>query len=204
MIKPIIIGIAGASGSGKSTVRRTIINSLHEDISYIKHDSYYKDISKLGVNSGKVNFDHPDSLETSLLVQHLNEVKQGRAVQIPSYDYKTNRRNPETIIVRPTKAMIVEGILIFVEKELREKLDIKVFVDTDLDECILRRIQRDVKERGRTLDSVITQYLSTVKPMFHQFVEPSRRYADISLHRGGKNEVGIDILVNKIRNLLNE
>jgi uridine kinase len=204
MIKPIIIGIAGASGSGKSTVRRTIVNSLHEDISYIKHDSYYKDISELGGESTKVNFDHPDSLETSLLVKHLNEIKAGRSVSVPSYNYKTNRRNSETITVRPTKAMIVEGILIFVEKELRDKLDIKVFVDTDLDECILRRIQRDVKERGRTLDSVITQYLTTVKPMFHQFVEPSRRYADISLHRGGKNEVGIDILVNKIRNLLNE
>jgi uridine kinase len=151
-----------------------------------------------------INFDHPNALETSLLVKHLKELKSGKSVSIPSYNYRTNKRNKETITVKPTKAMIVEGILIFVEKHLRDLLDIKVFVDTDLDECILRRIQRDVKERGRTLDSVIKQYLSTVKPMFHQFVEPSKRYADISIHRGGKNEVGIDILVNKIKNLLIE
>jgi uridine kinase len=203
-MKPIIIGIAGASGSGKSTVRRTIVKSLHQEISYIKHDSYYKDISKLDNQNMNINFDHPNALETSLLVKHLKVLKSGKSVAIPSYNYRTNKRNKETITVKPTKAMIVEGILIFVEKQLRDLLDIKVFVDTDLDECILRRIQRDVKERGRTLDSVIKQYLSTVKPMFHQFVEPSKRYADISIHRGGKNEVGIDILVNKIKNLLIE
>lgn len=202
MSSPIIIGIAGASGSGKTTVRKSIVNSLHQEVSYIKHDSYYKDITELGGDPKKVNFDHPDSLETSLLVHHLKSLKQTLPVQIPTYDYKTNKRKEEIITVRPTKVIIVEGILIFVEKELRELLDIKVFVDTDLDECILRRLKRDINERGRDLNGIIEQYLKTVKPMFHSFVQPSRRYADISIHRGGDNKVGIDILVTKINELL--
>lgn len=201
--KPIIIGIAGASGSGKTTVRRRIIESLHEEVSFIKHDSYYKDISLLKGDPKDVNFDHPDSLETLLLIEHLKLLKQNTPVEIPTYDYKIYRRKKEKVLVKPTKTIIIEGILIFVEKELRDLLDIKVFVDTDLDECILRRLIRDVKERERSVESVINQYLATVKPMFHEFVEPSKRYADISIHRGGKNKVGIDILVTKIQSLLN-
>ncbi|MFW5799650.1 MAG: uridine kinase [Spirochaetota bacterium] len=204
MKAPIIIGIAGASGSGKTSVRRAIIKSLKEEVSFIKHDSYYKDITKLDNKDEYINFDHPESLETSLFIEHLKTLKQNVPVQIPTYDYKTNRRKEEKVLIRPTKVIIVEGILLYVEEELRNLLDIKIFVDTDLDECILRRIKRDVKERGRTLDSVVDQYLKTVKPMFHRFVEPSKRYADISIHRGGKNKVGIDLLVNKIKNLLLE
>lgn len=203
MQEPIIIGIAGASGSGKTTVRREIVNTLHQEVSFIKHDSYYKDISVLEKENKKLNFDHPDSLETSLLIEHIKLLKQNISVEVPTYDYKTNKRKEEKILVKPTKTIIIEGILIFVEKQLRDLLDIKVFVDTDLDECILRRIVRDTKERGRSIESVISQYLETVKPMFHEFVEPSKRYADISIHRGGKNKVGIDILVTKVKSLLN-
>ncbi len=204
MKTPIIIGIAGASGSGKSTVRKVIVERIEEDVSYIKHDSYYKDISILEKDKIEINFDHPDSLETSHLVEHLRSLKHNIPVQMPTYDYKTNKRKMEKILIRPTKVVIVEGILLFVEKELRDLLDIKIFVDTDLDECILRRLQRDISERGRSLEGIIKQYLKTVKPMFHRFVEPSKRYADISLPRGGKNEVGIDILLSKVKHLLQE
>lgn len=204
MKTPIIIGIAGASGSGKSTVRKVIVKSIEEEVSYIKHDSYYKDIELLEQEKKEINFDHPDSLETSLLVDHLKSLKHNIPVQMPTYDYKTNKRKNEIILIRPTKVIIVEGILLFVEKELRELLDIKIFVDTDLDECILRRLQRDISERERTLEGIIEQYLKTVKPMFHRFVEPSKRYADISLPGGGKNKVGIDILLSKVKHLLQD
>lgn len=201
---PLIIGIAGGSASGKTTVTQQILDRLEQDkVVVLKHDSYYKDLVMFGeVPVGSINFDHPDALETSLLIEHLRLLRQWKEVKQPIYDFKTYRRTPETTCVKPRNIIIVEGILIFVEKELRDLLDIKIYVDTDADERLLRRLRRDLLERGRSLDSVMQQYISTVKPMHLEFVEPSKHWADIIIPRGGENEVAIDMMTVKIREML--
>lgn len=202
-MKPLIIGIAGGSGSGKTTVTRRIIDSLQEDkVVVIQHDSYYRDISYYdGADPATINFDHPDALETSLLIEHIKQFRRGETIEQPMYNFATHSRMKERRIIQPRDILIIEGILIFVEKELRDLMDIKIYVDTDDDERLIRRLRRDIIERGRSLDSVINQYTRTVKPMHHEFVEPSKRYADIIIPQGGENTVAIDMVVSKIRSL---
>jgi uridine kinase len=205
-MKSLVIGMAGGSASGKTTVTNRILESLDRNrVVTLQHDSYYKDISKLGgVPAEKINFDHPDSLETALLVEHLKLLRAGKSFEQPLYNFTTNRRMKETLHVEPREIIIVDGILILVEKELRELLDIKIFVETDADERLIRRIRRDILERGRSVDSVMNQYLSTVKPMHLEFVEPSKRWADIIIPRGAENLVAIDMVVTKITAMLKE
>ncbi len=202
-MKPLIIGIAGGSGSGKTTVTQKIISSLDEDkIAVIQHDSYYRDISCYdGADPSTINFDHPDSLETSLLIKDIRKFKQGEDIEQPIYNFTTHSRMKERRIILPRDFLIIEGILIYAEKELRDLMDIKIYVDTDDDERLIRRLRRDIVERGRSLDSVINQYIATVKPMHLEFVEPSKRWADIIIPKGGENKVAIDMVVSKIRSL---
>ncbi|HEY7497341.1 MAG TPA: uridine kinase [Vicinamibacterales bacterium] len=198
---PIVIGVAGGSGSGKTTVVRTIVESVGSDqVTVLEHDRYYRDRNDLRLEErAALNYDHPDSLETDLLVQHLVELKEGRSIELPHYDFAKFARRSERETKMPRRAIIVEGILIFTDAALRRLMDIKVFVDTDADTRFIRRLQRDLSERGRTVESVIDQYLSTVKPMHLDFVEPSKRYADIILPQGGHNAVAIDMLLTLIR-----
>jgi uridine kinase len=201
---PLVIGIAGGTGSGKTTVTEKILGNLEPGkVVVLKHDFYYKDISAfLGLSPDKVNFDHPDALETGLLINHLTALRAGKSIQQPDYDYTTYRRLPESKQIEPKNVIIVEGILIFVEKALRNLMDIKIFVDTDADERLLRRLKRDLIERNRTIESVMKQYVSTVKPMHLEFVEPSKRWADIIIPEGGENLVAIDMVVTKIKEML--
>ena len=196
----LIIGIAGGTGSGKTTVVRKIIESLPAgEVVLLPQDSYYKDSSHVPVEERQnINFDHPDAFETSLLVEHLKALKAGRSIQCPVYSYVDHNRTDETVEVFPTKVIIVEGILIFQDPTLRDMFDIKIFVETDADVRILRRALRDIRDRGRTLESVITQYLTTVKPMHEQYVEPSRKYADIIVLEGGHNLVALDMIMQRI------
>jgi len=204
----VVIGISGASASGKSLFSQTIVNDIRAElgdscITVINEDSYYKDQSHLTPEQRKLtNYDHPKSMDHDLLVSQLKQLKQGINIEQPQYSYKVNNRLPETKTVEPTKIIVLEGILLFTDPAIREQLDISIFVDTPLDICLARRIQRDVKERGRTLDSVLAQYNNTVRPMFLQFVEPSKQYADVIVPRGGKNRIAIDIINAKIRHLL--
>jgi len=204
MKSPLVIGIAGGTGSGKTTVTEKILENLNpDDVVVLKHDYYYKDISMFdGLEPRLINFDHPDSLETSLLIEHLSKLKKYQTINQPIYDYTTYRRLPESKIVHPKNVIIVEGILLFVEKALRQLMDIKIFVDTDADERLLRRLRRDLLERGRTIESVMEQYIKTVKPMHLEFVEPSKRWADIIIPEGGENVVAIDMVVTKIKEML--
>jgi uridine kinase len=199
----VIIGIAGASGSGKSTIAKKLFDAFQSDSILITHDSYYKNHPKLMLDErASMNFDHPDSLETDLLVEHLKMLKAGKSIMQPQYDYATHLRKSEHIDVLPKRAIIVEGILIFSEPKLRDMMDLKVFVDTDTDICLLRRIKRDVEKRGRTLSSVLEQYKKTVKPMYHEFVEPSKRYADIIIPEGGYNDVANKVLMARLRAII--
>jgi len=200
---PLVIGVAGGSGSGKTTVVRRIIESIGDDqVTVIEHDRYYRDRNDLRLEErAALNYDHPDSLETDLLVRHLHELRAGRPVQVPEYDFSRHARQAETATVTPRKAIIVEGILIFADAALRALMDVKVFVDADDDTRFIRRLPRDIAERGRTVPSVIEQYLGTVKPMHLEFVEPSKRYADIIIPLGGHNTVAIDMLLTLIRGL---
>jgi uridine kinase len=202
-MKPLIIGIAGGSGSGKTTVTNKIIENLDEDkITVIQHDSYYRDISYYdGADPSTINFDHPASLETSLLIEHIRKFKQGETIEQPIYNFTTHSRMKETRTISPREFLIIEGILIYAEKKLRDLMEIKIYVDTDDDERLIRRLRRDIIERGRSLDSVINQYVATVKPMHLEFVEPSKRWADIIIPKGGENNVAIDMVVSKIRSL---
>ncbi len=204
-MKPIVIGIAGGSGSGKTTVTRKLISSLHlDDLIIIQHDSYYKDLTAFrGKPVGEINFDHPASLDTPLLVKHLKSLKNRKSIRKPIYDFTTYRRLREKEIVYPKSVIILEGILIFVQKELRDLMDIKLFVDTDDDERLLRRLSRDIEERGRSLDSVMEQYIQTVKPMHLEFVEPSKMWADVIIPKGGENRVAIAMIASRIRSMLN-
>jgi uridine kinase len=200
---PFVIGVAGGSGSGKTTVVRRIRESLGDDqVSLLEHDKYYRDRGDLRFEERTaLNYDHPDSLETDLLVQHVRELRGGRSVEVPVYDFARYARKQETTRVPPRRAIIVEGILIFTDAELRRLMDVKVFVDADDDTRFIRRLQRDIAERGRTVESVIDQYVGTVKPMHLEFVEPSKRYADIIIPQGGHNAVAIDMLLTLIRGL---
>ena len=204
--RAFIIGVAGGTGSGKTTVSRRIWEAVgRERIAYIQHDNYYKDQSHLTPEQRALtNYDHPDSLETSLLVEHLKELRAGRPVDIPIYDFAIHNRSKQTLRVEPARVILVEGILIFVEPALREMMDMRIFVDTDADIRFIRRLRRDMVERGRTLDSVVKQYLSTVRPMHMEFVEPSKRYADIIVPQGGDNRVAMEMIVSRIRAVLNE
>lgn len=202
----ILIGIAGGTGSGKTTLANELINSFGRDeVSILRHDNYYKRHDDMCYEErSKLNYDHPDAFDTELLCEHIRELKAGRSIQMLVYDYSVHNRSEETIEVRPAPVIVLEGILIFAETSLCELMDIKVFVDTDADVRILRRIVRDVKERGRSLDSVISQYLTTVKPMHEQFVEPSKRRADIIIPEGGENLVALEMLIQRVRKHLTD
>ena len=196
----MIIGIAGGTGSGKTTLTERLKAEFQGDVSVLYHDNYYKSHSNLTYEErAKLNYDHPDAFETERMIADLQALRRGEAVECPVYDYTVHDRSPQTLVVQPTKVILVEGILIFAEPELRALMDIKIFVDTDADVRILRRIMRDVKKRGRSLDSVVQQYLTTVKPMHEQFVEPSKRYADIVVPEGGRNLVALDMIIQRIR-----
>jgi len=202
-VAPIVIGVAGGSGSGKTTVVRRILEALGDvRVTVLEHDRYYRDRSELRLEErASLNYDHPDSLETDLMVAHVNALRSGKSVEVPVYDFSRYARVDATETVQPGRAIIVEGILIYTDAALRALMDVKVFVDTDDDTRFIRRLQRDMGERGRTVQSVIDQYLGTVKPMRLEFVEPSKRYADIIVPLGGHNTVAIDMLLTLIRSL---
>lgn len=211
-MRPLIIGIAGGSGSGKTTIAQKVRATLAQEagsqggdsVTMIEHDAYYRDRADLSFEErSQLNFDHPDALETSLLVEHLRALQAGESVDIPIYDFKHHRRSGEVRHVSPVPVVIVEGILVFVEAALRDELDVKIYVDTDSDIRAFRRIRRDIEQRGRTFDSVREQYYKTVRPMHLLFVEPSKRYADVILPEGGDNRVGVELvsaLVERVRN----
>lgn len=201
----VIIGIAGGSGSGKTTLTNRLWKQFGPDeVSVLNHDSYYKCHDELPYEERcKLNYDHPDSFDTPLLVEHLKALRAGQPVKVPIYDYSIHNRTNRTVMVYPAPVIIVEGILIFASPELCEQMDMKVYVDTDADVRILRRIMRDVKQRGRTLDSVVEQYLTTVKPMHEQFVEPSKRKADLIVPEGGRNPVALQLLIKWVATHLN-
>ena len=198
-MKPLIIGIAGGTGSGKTTLVERLREQFGDDISVLAHDSYYKAHHDLPLEERRLlNYDHPSSFDTDRMIADLEQLRAGRAIERPVYDYTIHDRTEETVTVPPNKVILVDGILVFEDPGLRDLMDLKIFVDTDADVRILRRILRDVKERGRSLDSVVEQYLSTVKPMHEQFIEPSKRYADIIVPEGGKNLVAIMMIVQRI------
>jgi uridine kinase len=201
---PLTIGVAGGTGSGKTTVANVILERVgKKQISYLPHDAYYRDFGNLPPDQKAAkNFDHPDSLETELMIEHIRQLKRGKPVEIPVYDFSTNSRTEKTTRVEPRPVIIVEGILLFADKELRELLDIKIFVDTDPDIRFIRRLQRDITERGRTTESVIQQYLKTVRPMHLDFVEPSKRYANVIIPEGGLNEVAMEMVIARIESLV--
>ncbi len=198
--KPIIIGVSGGSGSGKTSVSRAIFNNFpNHSIMMLEHDSYYKDQSHLSFEERlKTNYDHPFAFDTDLLIEHLEKLLNYETIEKPVYDYVAHTRSTETVIQEPKEVIILEGILILEDKRLRDLMDIKIYVDTDDDIRIIRRIKRDMVERGRTLDSIIDQYLSVVKPMYHQFIEPTKRYADVIVPEGGENHVAIDLINTKV------
>ncbi|MBP3894250.1 MAG: uridine kinase [Atopobiaceae bacterium] len=196
----MVIGIAGGTGSGKTTITNQIKECLGDEVTVITHDNYYYEHHEMTYEERTLlNYDHPDAYETDLMVKHLTALRRGESVEVPVYDFSIYDRTDETVTVAPSRVIIVEGIVIFAHADLRELMDVKVYVDCDADVRILRRIMRDVKERGRSLDSVVNQYLSTVKPMHEAFVEPSKKYADVIIPTGGQNHVALDMLVNRIQ-----
>lgn len=201
---PVVIGVAGGTGSGKTTVVREIVRSIgQDDVVVIQHDSYYRDRSQIPPSERSlINYDHPDALETSLCIQHIQALREGHSVEVPVYDFATHTRLTNSILIRPHEVIIVEGILILVDAALRQLLDMKIFVDTDADVRFIRRLQRDVTERSRTVEAVIQQYLDSVKPMHFEFVEPSKRFADVILPEGGFNRVAVDMLIRNIRSMI--
>lgn len=205
MSHPVVIGIAGGTGSGKTTVARAIYDRVGKDrIDWISHDSYYRNFDGYTPEQRhQINFDHPDSLETELLVRHLDVLAKGSSVEVPVYDFTTHsRKADETQHVSPKRVLIVEGILILAEPELRKRIDIKLFVDTPADIRFVRRLMRDTKTRGRTLESVVEQYVTTVRPMHEEFVEPSKRHADLIIPEGGENQVALDAIISRVEHLL--
>lgn len=203
-MNPLVIGIAGGTGSGKTTVANAILESVgRHRVSYLPHDAYYKDLSSLPpVQRAAVNFDHPHSLDTELMIAHVDQLKRGEAVALPIYDFTTHTRTTQSIHVAAQPVILVEGILIFAEPELLKRFDVKIFVDTDADIRLIRRLERDITERGRTTESVLAQYQSTVRPMHLEFVEPSKRYADVIIPEGGYNQVALDMVTARIEALL--
>ncbi len=202
-LDPIIIGIAGGTGSGKSTLADNIRKEFADNITMLSHDYYYKSNSHLSFDERKkLNYDHPDAFDTDLLIEHLNKLKKGEVIYRPNYSFVTHLREEQTVEVIPKKVILLDGILIFENKELRDMMDIKIFVDTDADIRFIRRLLRDVSDRGRTLESVIEQYTTTVKPMHEQFVEPSKKYADIIVPEGGYNHVALNMIIEKIRSII--
>jgi len=205
-VTPFLIGLAGGTGSGKTTVANAIVKRVGEErIAILSHDSYYRDFVDLPKDIlDRQNFDHPDSLESELLVRHLKALKQGMVVETPIYDFKVHRRAAESRRVEPRKVILVDGILIFAEPELRKLFDVRIYVDTDADIRLIRRLKRDIAERGRSVESVVSQYESTVRPMHMEFVEPSKRYADLIIPEGGENTVALDFLFARLRELLGD
>lgn len=205
-MKTTTLGVCGGTGSGKTTVARRLLDSVGvHQLAYLPHDAYYKELGHLPLEErAKHNFDHPDAFDNDLLLEHLLQLKAGNAVEIPVYDFKTHNRRPETLRVEPQPVILVEGILIFADKRLRDQMDVKIYVDTDADLRLLRRLRRDIEERGRTLDSVMNQYLNTVRPMHLEFVEPSKRYADVIIPEGGFNEVAVAMVASRLRALIGE
>ncbi len=196
----MVIGIAGGSGCGKTTITRKLIESFGEDVSVIHHDNYYKAHHNMSyAERARLNYDHPNAFDTDLLIRDLRRLKRGQNIQCPVYDYAIHDRTDKTVTIKPARVIIVEGILIYDSRELCREMDIKLYVDTDADVRILRRIVRDVRDRNRTLESVIDQYLTTVKPMHEQFVEPSKRRADIIIPEGGQNKVALDMVIERVR-----
>jgi uridine kinase len=204
MKTPVIIGIAGGTGSGKTTVAQAIYDRVGSNrIEWISHDSYYRNFEGLSPEERhKINFDHPDSLETELLIRHLDVLGKGSSVEVPRYDFATHTRRAETQRVEPRRVVIVEGILVLAEAELRKRIDIKLFVDTPADIRFMRRLMRDIQTRGRSLESVVHQYMTTVRPMHEEFVEPSKRYADLIIPEGGENQVALDAIISRVETLL--
>ena len=201
----LVIGVAGGTGSGKTTLMSNLIKEFSEDVTILSHDNYYKRHDELTYEQRcLLNYDEPAALETDLMAQHLQQLRQGHAIDCPVYDFTQHNRSNDTIHLVPKKVIIVEGILIFENKELRDLMDIRIFVDTDSDVRLCRRIVRDVRERGRTLESVVSQYLNTVKPMHEMYVEPSKKYANIIVPEGGKNLVALDMITGRIRRHLEE
>ncbi len=203
-MQPLVIGIAGGTGSGKSTVARRIIEGLPaESVSVLDHDSYYRDRADLSLEArSKLNYDHPEALDNDLMVEHLTALRAGETVDVPIYDFKTHSRLTERRRVSPTRILIVEGILVFVEERVRKLLDVKVFVDTDADIRVFRRIRRDIEQRGRSFQAIREQYYASVRPMHLQFVEPSKRWADLIVPEGGENHIAIDLILGKLRHHL--
>lgn len=202
--KTLLIGISGGTGSGKSTVTKKLVELIKEEnVAVIEEDSYYKDQSNISFEERvKTNYDHPFAFDNKLLIEHLKNLKSGKSIEKPLYDFELHNRKKETLLVEAKEVVILEGILILSEEEIRDLLDIKVFVDTDSDVRIIRRILRDIKERGRSLDSVIYQYMKTVRPAHLQFIEPSKKYADIIIPEGGYNDVAIDLIYQKIKSII--
>lgn len=201
---PLVIGIAGGTGSGKTTVAQEILKQVGEEAaSYLPHDAYYKNLGGLPPNQrAEINFDHPNSLDSALMIEHIKTLKAGKPVELPIYDFTKDARTGETIHVPPNPVILVEGILIFTESELRKLFDVKLFVDTDPDLRLIRRIQRDINERGRSIESILHQYQATVRPMHLEFVEPSKRYADVIIPEGGFNQVALEMVIARIESLL--
>lgn len=199
-----VVGVAGGSGSGKTTVARSLVSEFADEfVRLIPQDAYYKDMGGLPYDERtQVNFDHPFAFDNELLARHLDELIAGRSVEQPIYNYHTHSRSEDTLTIEPAPILLVEGIMVLEDRQLRDRMDIKVYVDTDPDERFIRRMQRDLIERGRSVDSVVEQYLASVRPMHLQFVEPSKRYADVIIPQGGANHVGIDLLAAKIRSIL--
>jgi uridine kinase len=202
--RPLIIGICGGTGSGKTTITSRIIDAISEaNVLVLEQDNYYKAFAELSFEERtKQNFDHPESMDTALMAEHVRRLREGQSIDRPTYDFANYRRLDATVRVAPRPAIIIEGILIFESRALRDLMDVKIFVDTDADLRFIRRLVRDIRDRGRTMESVVEQYMKTVRPMHLEFVEPSKRYADVIIPEGGHNEVGIDLVIQKIRSLV--
>ena len=203
-LNPIVFGVAGGSGSGKTTVAESVLAQVGTgQIAHLPHDAYYRDLQGLTLEERqRVNFDHPDSLETELLIAHLRQLLAGQPIDLPIYDFARHRRTDQTVQIKPSPIILVEGILIFDNAALRELMDVKIYVDVEADIRFIRRMERDVQERGRALETIIEQYLTTVRPMHLQFVEPSKRYADVIIPQGGRNQIAIGMVVSRLRELL--